>query len=57
MGHIALIYRGDKAWYAYDDSNGSRRLSLPRNMIDYPNALVAARAAFPYDPISSAFWF
>ena len=57
MGHIALIYRVDKEWYAYDDSNGSRRLSLPRNMIDYPNALVAARAAFPYNPISSAFWF
>ena len=57
MGHIALIYHVDKEWYAYDDSNGTRRLSLPKTMVDYPNALVAARAAFPFDPISSAFWF
>ena len=57
MGHIALIYRVDKTWYAYDDNYGSRRLGFPRTMIDYPNALVAARAAFPNDPISTAFWF
>ena len=57
MGHIALIYRVDDRWYAYDDMNGSRRLSLPRDLVGYPNALVAARAAFQYDTISSAFWF
>ncbi len=56
LGHIALIYRVDNNWYAYDDEVGTRRLSLPTTK-NYPNALVAARAAFPFDPVMSAFWF
>lgn len=56
LGHMALIYRIDEGWCAYDDKYGSRRLSLPRTTT-YPRPIDAARAAFPCVAISDAFWY
>ena len=52
VGHAALVYRLDAGWWVYDDVFASRPLHLPA--VTFPDPILAARAAFPGQPVATA---
>ena len=53
--HVALVVKGDTRWFAWDDAYGGRPLILkdPRQL---PDAMSAAKAAFPRKTVNMAWW-
>ena len=53
--HVALVIKGDHRWFAWDDAYGGRPLFLD-GPAQLPDALDAARAAFPRMNVEMAWW-
>ena len=53
--HVALVVKGDKHWFAWDDAYGGRPLFL-NDARKLPNPITAAQAAFPRKNVELAWW-
>ncbi len=55
--HVALVVKGDKHWFAWDDAYGGRPLFMDFNDArKLPNPITAAHAAFPSKNVELAWW-